>query len=159
MYPKVKFNTLLLFSSILFFLSCGKEELLPDLSIGEWKVYSVTDESGVNTVWDEVKTSLVELIPEYSCMEFTATITSQIVSTKYVFVDVNSRGCLSPSISVFTWAIDPETGLYRYTQGSNVITYLISFSNDDNRMTWNDQTSGAITVWDRVVADTAASTE
>jgi hypothetical protein len=32
---------------------------------------------------------------------------------------------------------------------------LISFSNNDNRMTWNDQTSGAITVWDRVITETA----
>lgn len=158
MYPKTLLKTLSL-SFILLFLSCGEEEPLPDTSIGEWKVYSVTDESGITTIWEEVKTSLIDLIPEYSCMEFTATITSQIVSTKYVFVDVNSRGCLSPSISVFTWAKDPDTGLYNYTQGSNLVTYLISFSNNDNRMTWNDQTSGAITVWDRVVDESQESTE
>ena len=92
-------------------------------------------------------------------MEFTATATEQIVSTRYVFVDVNSRGCLSPAISVYTWQVSPETGFYEFTQGTNVINYLVSFSNNDNRMTWNDQTSGAITVWDRIVTATAEITE
>ena len=92
-------------------------------------------------------------------MEFTATVTEQIVSTRYVFVDVNSRGCLSPAISVYTWQVNSETGFYEFTQGTNVINYLVSFSNNDNRMTWNDQTSGAITVWDRVVTTTVETTE
>ena len=92
-------------------------------------------------------------------MEFTASITEQIVSTKYVIIDQNSRGCLSPAISVYTWSIDSETGFYQYVQGNNIINYLISFSNSDNRMTWKDQTSGTITVWDRVVRATAETTE
>ena len=111
------------------------------------------------TIWDELKATLVELIPEYSCMEFTATITEQIVSTTYIIIDQNSRGCLSPSISVYTWSINPETGLYEYVQGNNVINYMISFSNSDNRMTWKDQTSGTITIWDRIVVAPAESTE
>ena len=143
---------------VLLFLSCSNEdEPLPDKSIGEWEIYSLTDESGDLIVWNELKETLVDLISEYSCMEFTATITEQIVSTKYVFIDVNSRGCLSPSISVYTWSVDPETGIYQYVQGTNIIDYLISFSNGDNRMTWKDQTSGASTVWDRVV-DSASET-
>lgn len=139
--------------------SCSTEEPLPDKSIGEWEVYSITDVSGNTTVWSELEDTLVELIPEYSCMEFTATITEQIVSTRYVFIDQNSRGCLSPSISVYTWSIDPETGIYQYVQGTNIVEYLITFSNNDNRMTWNDRTSGAVTVWDRVVAIPSESSE
>ena len=145
---------------LIILVSCNsEEELPPDKLIGEWEVYSITDEGGETIVWDDLTSSLIELIPEYSCMEFTATATEQIVSTRYVFVDVNSRGCLSPAISVYTWQVSPETGFYEFTQGTNVINYLVSFSNNDNRMTWNDQTSGAITVWDRIVTATAEITE
>ena len=149
----------LLLSAILFFTSCTTEELLPDKSIGEWHVYSITNVSGNTTVWSELEDTLVGLIPEYSCMEFTATITEQIVSTRYVFIDQNSRGCLSPAISVYTWSVDTETGLYKYVQGTNIVNYLITFSNNDNRMTWNDQTSGAITIWDRVVESNVETSE
>ena len=142
------------FSCFLIFNSCGKEEIISDKSIGEWEIYSITDASGTTTVWEDIKGQLDGLIPEYSCMEFTATITDKIASTKYVFIDENSRGCLSPSISVFTWSIDPDTGFYKYVQGTNVINYLFSFSNNDNRMTWKDQTSGAVTIWDREVTTT-----
>lgn len=145
---------------IIILIGCNSEEdLPPDKLIGDWEVYSITDEAGETIIWDDLTSSLIELIPEYSCMEFTATATEQIVSTRYVFVDVNSRGCLSPAISVYTWQISPETGFYEFTQGTNVINYLVSFSNNDNRMTWNDQTSGAITVWDRVVTTTTETTE
>ena len=145
---------------IIILIGCNPEEdLPPDKLIGDWEVYSITDEAGETIIWDDLTSSLIELIPEYSCMEFTATATEQIVSTRYVFVDVNSRGCLSPAISVYTWQISPETGFYEFTQGTNVINYLVSFSNNDNRMTWNDQTSGAITVWDRIVTTTTETTE
>jgi hypothetical protein len=154
------FSSVLTFTTLILFFSCSKEdEPIPDKSIGEWQVYSISNSDGSVTVWEEIKASLVELIPEYSCMEFTASITEQIVSTKYVIIDQNSRGCLSPAISVYTWSIDSETGFYQYVQGNNVINYLISFSNSDNRMTWKDQTSGTITVWDRVVTATAETTE
>jgi hypothetical protein len=154
------FSSILTFTTLILFFSCSKEdEPIPDKSIGEWQVYSISNSDGSVTVWEEIKASLVELIPEYSCMEFTASITEQIVSTKYVIIDQNSRGCLSPAISVYTWSIDSETGFYQYVQGNNVINYLISFSNGDNRMTWKDQTSGTTTVWDRVVTATAESTE
>lgn len=154
------FASVLTFTTLILFFSCSKEDdPIPDKSIGEWQVYSISNSDGSVTVWEEIKASLVELIPEYSCMEFTASITEQIVSTKYVIIDQNSRGCLSPAISVYTWSIDSETGFYQYVQGNNVINYLISFSNSDNRMTWKDQTSGTTTVWDRVVTATAESTE
>ena len=132
-------------------LSCGTEEIPPDKLIGEWTAYSITDDTGEIIVWDELKSTLVDLISEYSCLDFTATATAQLVTTRYVFVDVNSRGCLSPAIAAYTWVIDPETGFYQFTQGNNVINYSISFSNNDNRMSWKDQTSGTTTVWDRVV--------
>ena len=145
---------------IIILIGCNSEEdLPPDKLIGDWEVYSITDEAGETIIWDDLTSSLIELIPEYSCMEFTATATEQIVSTRYVFVDVNSRGCLSPAISVYTWQISPETVFYEFTQGTNVINYLVSFSNNDNRMTWNDQTSGAITVWNRIVTTTTETTE
>ena len=145
---------------IIILIGCNsEEELPPNKLIGEWEVYSITDEEGETIVWDDLTNSLIELIPEYACMEFTATATEQIVSTRYVFVDVNSRGCLSPAISVYTWQVSPETGFYEFTQGTNVINYLVSFSNNDNRMTWNDQTSGAITVWNRIVTTTTETTE
>ena len=149
----------LIFVTIILIGCNSEEELPPDKLIGEWEVYSITDEEGETIVWDDLTNSLIELIPEYACMEFTATATEQIVSTRYVFVDVNSRGCLSPAISVYTWQVSPETGFYEFTQGTNVINYLVSFSNNDNRMTWNDQTSGAITVWNRIVTTTTETTE
>ena len=160
MKTKIFKKPLSLIFAITILIGCNsEEELPPDKLIGEWEVYSITDEQGETIIWDDLTNSLIELIPEYACMEFTATATEQIVSTKYVFVDVNSRGCLSPAISVYTWQISPETGFYEFTQGTNVINYLVSFSNNDNRMTWNDQTSGAITVWNRIVTATTQTTE
>ena len=154
---KTKLNLIFIVSVL---VGCNsEEELPPDKLIGEWEVHSITDQGGETIIWDDLTGSLIELIPEYSCMEFTATVTEQIVSTRYVFVDVNSRGCLSPAINVYTWQVSSETGFYEFTQGTNVINYLVSFSNNDNRMTWNDQTSGAITVWDRIVTTTVETTE
>ena len=160
MKTKIFKKPLSLIFVIIILIGCNsEEELPPDKLIGEWEVYSITDEEGETIVWDDLTNSLIELIPEYACMEFTATATEQIVSTRYVFVDVNSRGCLSPAISVYTWQVSPETGFYEFTQGTNVINYLVSFSNNDDRMTWNDQTSGAITVWNRIVTTTTETTE
>ena len=85
-------------------------------------------------------------------MEFTTSATEQIVTTRYVFIDENSAGCRNPVISAYTWNIDPETGFYNFIQGNNIVEYAITFTNNDNRMTWIDQTSGDITVWDRQVS-------
>jgi len=105
--------TKLLFVFLLsIFLSCGTEEIPPDKLIGEWTVYSITDDEQTVIIWNDLKTSLVDLIPEYSCLDFTASATAQLVTTRYTFVDVNSRGCLSPAIAAYTWLIDPETGFY-----------------------------------------------
>ena len=151
------YNKLLIFAIAITLISCGTEEVPPDKLIGDWTAYSITDDTGGIIIWDELKSTLVDLISEYSCLDFTATATAQLVTTRYVFVDVNSRGCLSPAIAAYTWLIDPETGFYQFTQGNNVINYSISFSNNDNRMTWKDQTSGTTTVWDRVVPVEATS--
>ncbi|MEK9740881.1 MAG: hypothetical protein VW262_06805 [Flavobacteriaceae bacterium] len=143
-------KTLILLIGIFIFQSCSKEDPPIDKLIGDWTVYSTTDEANKTIIWDELKATLVNLISEYDCLDFTASATKQIVSTKYTFIDVNSRGCLSPIISVYTWSVDSESGLYKFIQGTNQITYQITFSNDDKRMTWKDQTSGAVTIWDRV---------
>ncbi len=156
---KNQIKPVLILSLVILLSSCGKDEPIPDKSIGEWQVYSITDVSGKTTIWEELKASLIDLIPGYSCMEFTTTITAQIVSTKTVLPDVNSRVCLSPTISVYTWEKDSETGIYRYIQGNEVINYLITFSNGDNRMTWKDQTDGSTTIWDRVIDATLVSSE
>ena len=116
--------TKLLFVFLLsIFLSCGTEEIPPDKLIGEWTVYSITDDEQTVIIWNDLKTSLVDLIPEYSCLDFTASATAQLVTTRYTFVDVNSRGCLSPAIAAYTWLIDTETGFYQFTQGNNIINW------------------------------------
>ncbi|MFZ8960086.1 MAG: hypothetical protein EB076_07920 [Flavobacteriia bacterium] len=143
-------KTFILLISLLIIQGCGKEELPQDKLIGDWTVFSTTDEEKKTIIWEELKDLMVSLISEYECFEFTATATKQIISTKYTFIDVNGRGCLSPIILVYTWSVDPETGEYNFIQGTNKITYEITFTNDDNRMTWKDKTSGAITVWERV---------
>jgi hypothetical protein len=136
--------------TVIFIFSCDKEEVLPpDNILGEWSVYSISDSSGSAIIWEELKAQLVGLIPSYSCMEFTTTATEQIITTRYVIIDQNTTGCKSPAISAYTWAKDPETGFYNFIQLNNVIEYSISFSNNNNRMEWVDQTSGDITIWDR----------
>ena len=131
-------------------ISCGKEEVLPpDNLIGQWNVYSITDTSGSVIVWDELVADLVNLIPTYSCMEFTASVTEQLVTTRYVLADENYTACKSPIVSAYTWLVDTDSGNYYFTQGNITNEYLISFSNSNNRMTWVDQTNGTITVWDR----------
>ncbi|MGI9540431.1 MAG: lipocalin family protein [Flavobacteriaceae bacterium] len=134
-------------------MSCSKEEVLPpDNLIGEWNVYSISNNTDPAIIWEELKASAVALIPAYSCMEFTTVATEQIVTTRYVFIDENSAGCRNPVISAYTWNIDPDTGFYNFIQGNNIVEYAITFTNNDNRMTWIDQTSGDVTIWDRQVA-------
>ncbi len=148
----------LLFFTLMLLASCGKEEVLPpDKLIGDWNVYSIAEASGSSVIWEDLKADLVDIIPTYSCMEFTASVTDQFVTQRYVIVDVDSSVCKNPVISIYSWKVDSETGYYQFSQGSNVISYLISFTNSDNRMTWVDQTSGDVTMWDRVV--TAVATE
>jgi len=59
------FFYVLSFTTITLFFSCSKEDdPIPDKSIGEWQVYSISNSDGSVTVWEEIKASLVELIPE-----------------------------------------------------------------------------------------------
>ena len=156
----ISYSKIFLLSLIgILFLSCSKEEIPQDKLIGDWTIYSITDENNQTIVWNDLKADLVELIEEYSCLDFAASATANLVSTTYTFIDSDSRGCLTPALTVYTWEVDPESGLYLFTQGNNIINYRISFSNADNRMTWNDQTSGVITIWDRVVSATEEATE
>lgn len=148
-----KTKPILFLLSLVIVISCGKEEVLPpDNLIGEWNVYSISNNTDPVIIWDELKESAVDYNPAYSCMEFTTSATEQIVTTRYVFIDENSAGCRNPVISAYTWNIDPETGFYNFIQGNNIVEYAITFTNNDNRMTWIDQTSGDITVWDRQVS-------
>jgi len=57
-----------LLTFLLTFTNCSKEEIVPDKSIGEWSIYSISDENGTATIWEDIKSDLVELIPEYACM-------------------------------------------------------------------------------------------
>ena len=141
--------------TLTFFLSCGKEELAPidNRIVGEWTIYSFTDETNATIIWDELKTSLVDLIPEYSCLSYTLSVNAKLATESFINVDVESRGCLSPSLTIFTWAIDPETDLYDFTQGAQFITNLVNYSNNDNRMKWTNQKSGEVKIWDRTVAE------
>jgi hypothetical protein len=148
-----KTKSLLLLLTSVIIISCGKEDALPpDNLIGEWNVYSISNNTDPVIIWEDLKASVVALIPAYSCMEFTTVATEQIVTTRYVFIDQNSAGCRNPVISAYTWSKDSESGLYNFTQGNNIVQYSITFSNNDNRMTWIDQTSGDTTIWDRQVA-------
>ena len=88
MYWKTK--PILFLLSLVIVISCGKEEVLPpDNLIGEWNVYSISNNTDPVIIWDELKASAVDLIPAYSCMEFTTSATEQIVTTRYVFIDEN----------------------------------------------------------------------
>lgn len=46
----------------ILFLSCSKEEIPQDKLIGDWTVYSITDENNQTIVWNDLKADLVELI-------------------------------------------------------------------------------------------------
>ena len=144
--------------ALTFFLNCGKEEATPidNRIVGEWTIYSFTDEANATIIWDELKTSLVDLIPEYSCLSYTLSVNAKLATESFVNIDDESRGCLSPALTIFTWAIDPETDLYDFTQGAKFITNLVTYSNNDNRMRWTNQKSGEVKVWDRIVAETSS---
>jgi hypothetical protein len=144
--------------ALTFFLSCGKEEATPidNRIVGEWTIYSFTDEANATIIWDELEASLVDLIPEYSCLSYTLSVNAKLATESFVNIDVESRGCLSPALTIFTWAIDPETDLYDFTQGAKFITNLVTYSNNDNRMRWTNQKSGEVKVWDRIVAETSS---
>lgn len=137
----------------LVFLSCQKDELPDDPLLGEWEVVSIKGSDGVTIVWEELKGDLVDLIPEYECMEFTCSANKNTVTVTYTGPNESTNSCDTPSLSIYTWA--SEGANYTFVQGTNVVKYTVSFSNSDNRMQWIDQTDNSVTVWDRVVTETA----
>jgi len=143
---------LTILSLTLINVSCGKEEVIeaaPDNIIGSWRIYSVTDSNLQPIIWEELKSTLVELVPSYECFSFTCTASENAVTTIYTFINENSTGCLAPVTKTYSWSKD-ASGTYDFVLGTTVINYTITYSNDNNRMTWRDQLSGAISVWDRV---------
>lgn len=81
-------------------------------------------------------------------MEYTAAISETLVTTNYVFIDLSSTGCIDPIIFAYGWQ-KTANDQYDFTVGNNVTKYTITFSNDTQRMTWKDNASNEITVWDR----------
>ena len=63
---------------------------------------------------------------------------------------------MDPKVNIFTWLIDPATDLYTFEKGIQYTTQLVTFSNNDNRMTLINQLSGETRVWDRIVAETSS---
>jgi len=141
--------------SLLFFaliiLSCQKEEVPDDPLLGQWQNVSTQDDKGNTIVWEEIKSTLVALIPEYSCMDFTCSVNKNAVTVSYTGPNQNANSCNTPSLSIYTWSAEGSN--YTFIQGTNVVKYTISFSNNDNRMTWTDQTNNSVTVWDRIVTE------
>ena len=157
MIKKVSYISVI--SIVSFFLSCSKEEVPPpDKIIGDWVAYSITDNDGGVIVLNELRAQLVELVEGYSCLNFTATVNEKLVSTSFINIDENSNSCKTPSLTIYTWSIEEATGFYKFSQGTNIVTYLITFSNNDSRMTWVDQKSNAISIWDRVETPTETTT-
>ncbi|MFQ3340382.1 MAG: hypothetical protein ACI9TK_000032 [Flavobacteriaceae bacterium] len=152
------FRITLLTLSLIFFLSCGKEELIPtdDRIVGEWTIYSYTDLNKAVIIWGDLKASIVALYPENSCFSFKLSVNAKLATETFVNFDENSGGCLNPSLNIFTWLIDPATDLYTFTRGEQYTTNVVSFSNNDNRITVINQLSGETRVWDRIVAGTSA---
>ena len=138
----------------LVFLSCQKEEVPDDPLLGEWQVVSVKDSEGVTIIWEELKEDLVDLIPEYECMEFTCSANKNTVTVTYTSPNQSTNSCNAPSLSIYTWSAEGSN--YTFIQGTNVVKYTVAFSNNDNRMQWTDQTDNSVTVWDRIVTETAA---
>ena len=59
------------FLIFILILGCKKDEASPpDPILGNWQVYSISGD-GETIVWDELKETLVSLIPEYDCMAWT----------------------------------------------------------------------------------------
>ncbi|MGB1020468.1 MAG: hypothetical protein ACPGVF_05130 [Flavobacteriaceae bacterium] len=147
-----KYFTLSAFLMVsLVFLSCQKEEVLDDPLLGEWQVVSIKGSDGVTIVWEELKADLVDLIPEYECMEFTCSANKNTVTVTYTGPNESTNSCDTPSLSIYTWASEGTN--YTFIQGTNVVKYTVSFSNNDNRMQWTDQTDNSVTVWDRIVTE------
>jgi len=127
-------------------LGCKKEEVSPpDPILGNWQVYSIYG-AGETIVWNDLKATLVDLIPEYECMEWTVAITEEIVTTNIILPDYDSNGCEPAIVTVWTWERTKDSNEYTFTKGlTEVSIYNINVSG--SQMTWTDQFDGSITIW------------
>jgi hypothetical protein len=130
-------------------LGCKKEEVSPpDPILGNWEVKSVSG-AGETVIWNDLKATLVDLIPEYECMEWTVAITEEIVTTNIILPDYDSNGCESAEVTVWTWERTKDSNEYTFTKGLIEISiYNINVSG--SQMTWTDQFDGSITIWTKV---------
>jgi hypothetical protein len=141
---------LFVFSILITSLGCSKKEEVapPDQILGNWEVYSIAG-GGETIVWDELKETLVEIIPEYECMSFKASITEDLVTTTYVFPNVNANSCFAPEINVYLWERTSGTNQYDFVKGLIEVTkYNITVTS--TQMTWVDQLDGGITIWNKI---------
>ena len=161
---KTKFlKALILAITLTFFLSCSKEEVIPSDNriVGEWTIYSYTDNNDIVKIWADIYDGNVSLTPEFSCLSLTLSVSEKLATETFVNVDESTRDssspkCLNPKLNIFTWLIDPATDLYTFEKGIQFTTQLVTFSNNDNRMTLINQLSGETRVWDRIVAETSS---
>ena len=130
-------------------LGCKKDEASPpDPILGNWQVYSISGD-GETIVWDELKETLVSLIPEYDCMAWTVSITEELVTTNIVLPDYDSNSCDAAEVTIWTWERTKDSNEYTFTKGLiEVSIYNITVSG--NQMTWTDQFDGAITIWNKI---------
>jgi len=137
---------LLMFSLI---LGCKKDEVSPpDPILGNWQVKSVSG-AGETIVWDDLKATLIALIPEYECMAWTVSITEELVTTNVVLPDYDSNSCDPAEVTIWTWERTKDSNEYTFTKGLiEVSIYNITVSG--NQMTWTDQFDGSVTVWTKV---------
>lgn len=137
---------LLIFS---FILGCKKDEVSPpDPILGNWQVKTVSG-AGETVVWDDLKATLIALIPEYECMTWTVSITEELVTTNIILPDYDSNSCDPAEVTIWTWERTKDSNEYTFTKGLiEVSIYNISVSG--NQMTWTDQFDGSVTVWSKL---------
>ena len=114
---------------------------------GDWEIYSFTDETGQEVIWNELEASLTQLIPEYSCLSYVLEVNTRNFIETFTNVDVESRGCLPPNITTFTYNVDGN--LYTFQQGDVTVANTILFSNNNNTMTWTNTTTNEVKIWNR----------
>lgn len=139
-------KALLLFIGLIMF-SCQKEDEPNDPLLGNWENVSTIYPDGSTIVWEEIKADLIELIPGYSCMLYTCNVNKNTVTVSYTAPDTSTNSCKPTSLQIFTWVAEGSN--YTFVQGTNLVKYTITFSNNDNQMRWVDQTDNTVTVWSR----------
>ena len=114
---------------------------------GEWEIYSFTDETGQEIIWNELEAPLTQLIPEYSCLSYVLEVNTRNFIETFTNVDIESRGCLPPNITTFTYNI--AGNLYTFQQGDVTVANTILFSNNNNTMTWTNAITNEVKIWNR----------